>query len=172
MNGYQDWLPLRGRWLRYALGILLIHSAVLLLALAHGWPPFRLALLPSLLGSILGGLLAFGGCMLVLTTPGRPGVPVPAATGATLALLQSLAVINWCTELGVHYLHELHGPCGTERAMVLALLSLPVPAALLLVGLAWWHARDFPVANTLARNSACAALAVWLLLRLILPSLG
>lgn len=171
MHGYQDWLPLRRHWLRYALGILMIYSAFLLMALAHGWPPFRLALLPSPFGIALGSVLSFGGAVLLLTTPGRPGAPMSAALGATGSVLLSSLVIKWNTDLGVHYLQQLNARCGTERAMFMAPLDLPIPIALMLSGLAWWYARGCPETCSIARASTCAALVVWLTVRLIVPNL-
>lgn len=157
----EGWLPLRGRWLRYALtGIstLLGGAGLLLLLLGSGQ-------------ELLVSLAASGGMLLLISAAPRraSGATVAQLRAAAWCVLVGFATCGWLLHLGAESAAEITPGCGTYRGDLAAALYLHVPLALGLVALGARLAGSSRI-GSIARIAAASAIGFWLVVQLFIQN--
>jgi hypothetical protein len=89
---------------------------------------------------------------------------------ASVSVLASLAIINWCLHLGLDYADQINPRCGTGCARVWDVLTSQAPVALLGPYLGWYTSLESRVGVPVARCAALAAHAAWLTVLLIVSN--
>jgi hypothetical protein len=81
---------------------------------------------------------------------------------ASVSAVASLAIVNWCLNLGIAFAREVNPRCGTGAESVYEVLAGLVPLSLMVPYLGWYGARKYGAGVAVARCAAVTAHAAWL----------